>query len=197
MSELATVTANIHLPGCKILRNGLQIERGLAKETLEEIGRTLSLVEQSALWWWGDYLCHVEAEWGETYAEAAAKSSYSYSTLRNAKWLSSKLKLSYRRDKLSYTHHLEALSECGGDALKAHTWLMHAEQEGWSISAMRAAIRLAQKDPDTEQPTHEPQQSPYDIVKNIKSWWRTVEAAATPEIRQRVKEDLIEFANQL
>lgn len=152
--QLTAVTNSIQIPGCELRKNGLVIAGELTQEAVNAIAGTLLAVEHCAMWWWGDFLCAVEAKHGSMYDEALKVSAYSYGVLRNAKWICSAFELSCRNDRLSFGHHHCALVECDGDAKKAEEWLARAAEEGWSISEMRKAIRSENaehkdKNPDT------------------------------------------------
>jgi hypothetical protein len=105
------------------------------------IAGTLLAVEHCAMWWWGDFLCAVEAKHGSMYDEALKISAYAYSTLRDAKWVCSNFDLSCRQDNISFGHHYASLVECDGDTEQAKEWLAKAVEGKWSISEMRRAIR--------------------------------------------------------
>lgn len=132
----------IAIPGCRLSPCGLRLDEGLSKEETELVGKTLNTISQCGLWWWGDYLCQVDRRHGEKYTESVLKSGYSYSSLAQAKWVCHHLDFSKRLEKLTFSHHMEALGECDGDALKALEWLTKARDGEWTVAQLRAAIRL-------------------------------------------------------
>lgn len=185
MSELAIVTNAITLPGCTLLRVGLQMDENLSDQQLSEIGRTLNAMQECGLWWWGDYLCQIERRKGEKYAEAVEESGYSYSALSDAKSVCSRIGLSSREEELSYTHHREALGECQGDAIKALHWLTQARANKWSVAEMRKAIRLANATHPSDG-QRRGQESVYDSLKGLKLWLRSDLQDSTPELRSEL-----------
>lgn len=60
--------------------------------------------------WIGDWLNYGENVWGKMYEEAIEQTGFDYGTLRDDKWVSSRIELSRRRDNLSFAHHREVAS---------------------------------------------------------------------------------------
>ena len=128
----------IELPGCKLSRIGLVFDNQVTYEQWEDSGRRLRMVEGSVLWWIGDWLNFGERKWGEMYSQALDETDYDAGTLRNAKYVSSRVDLSRRRDNLSYSHHAEVASF---EAKEQEKWLAKAEQKDWGHRELRQAIR--------------------------------------------------------
>jgi len=63
-------------------------------------------------WWLGDWLNYGERQYGEMYSQAIEEVNLDYGTLRNFKYVSSRIELSRRRDKLSWFHHREVAAQC-------------------------------------------------------------------------------------
>jgi len=78
-----------------------------------------------------------EREYGKKYKEALDETGYAYQTLANIKYVSGRFGISQRRENLSWSHHavIAALESPEQDE-----WLDRAEQEGWSVKALRKQI---------------------------------------------------------
>lgn len=192
---LTEIQQNITLPSCTLHKCGLQIDQAATEEDLAAIGLTLNAIGQCGLWWWGDYLNGIERRKGEKFTEALAESSYAYSSLRNAKWVTGKIDLSMRIDKLSFNHHQEALSECDGDAQKAMEWLAAAAKGEWSISELRKRIRISKMGYDNS--NEKAEHSIYDEVKEMKRWFRSSLDNAQPALLTQLRTDLVEMVEAI
>jgi len=84
------------------------------------------------MWWIGDWLNYGEKQYGETYAKALDVTDYNYDQLAKAKWVSSKYEPWCRHQKLSYTHHREALG--ADNPVEILEW---AEQNKASVKDLR------------------------------------------------------------
>ena len=76
----------------------------------QECGVFIQEAEKSVQFWIGDWLNFGEKAWGKKYEEALEKTGLDYQTLRDYKWVASKVPLSSRNDKLSFHHHREVAS---------------------------------------------------------------------------------------
>lgn len=177
--QLEIVENAISLPGCELRKNGLIISGELSHEKVVQITSALNAFEQCGQWWWGDFLCAVESEYGSTYDEGLKLASgYAYQTLANAKWVCSRFKLSLRRENLSFKHHVTALEECDGNPKAACHWLDKAEDNKWSVSEMRKQIRM-QGSQHTERATQHPSFNPVGWLIEGKNFYQK-KAATTP-----------------
>lgn len=129
--------SDLTIPG-KISGVGLLLPKELSFEDWEQVVARLGMLTKACMWWWGDALNYGERKYGEMYAQALDSSDYDYQTLRNAAWVSSRIELSRRRDKLSWNHHLEvaALEPEQQDVL-----LRQAESEDMTRDDLRRAVR--------------------------------------------------------
>ncbi len=116
------------------------------KTTFEEwgeIGRQLTGLEKSVMWWMGDW-CHFgERGYGDL-AKVALESDYAHQTWKHAASVSGKIERCRRRHLLSWSHHAEiaSLPPAQQDAL-----LDEAEEKGWSVRDIRkAAARIKRTD---------------------------------------------------
>jgi hypothetical protein len=119
-------------------RAGLNLPRDLPFDTWLRIGRHLSVLATSSAWCLGDWLVYGEAAYSGRYRDAIERTSLDYQTLRNYAWVARCFSLSRRRDRLSFSHHLEvaALPEPEQDF-----WLRKAEEHGWSRNRLRREVR--------------------------------------------------------
>ncbi len=82
----------------------------IGNPTFEEwlsAGTFINNADKSIHFWIGDWLNYGEAKWGEMYEQAIEATGFDYQTLRDDKYVASRVELSRRRDKLSFGHHRE------------------------------------------------------------------------------------------
>ena len=97
-------------------------------------------VEQHVHFWIGDLLAYGETRWGTTYAELGERTGFDPGTLRNLKWVASRVAPEQRRPGLSYAHHQEVVRL---PPEQQESVLARAEEEGWTSKAVRReAYRL-------------------------------------------------------
>lgn len=98
-------------------------------------------VEQHVHFWLGDLLAYGEREWGTMYGDLVERTGYDQGTLRNLKWVASRVAVDQRHPALSYAHHQEVVRL---PAEQQESVLARAEAEGWTSKAVRQeAYRLA------------------------------------------------------
>lgn len=119
-------------------RNALVLPEGLTQEEWIKAGDAITTAEGSVMWWIGDWLIYGGKRYGETYAEAEAKTRFARRTLRIAKHVADQFEMFRRRNNLSWSHHLEvaSLPEAEQDE-----WLDVAEKEGLSQKDLRVKLR--------------------------------------------------------
>lgn len=127
------------LPGV-LTETGWDAPATLSFEEWEVVGQWFKLAERSVMWWIGDWLAFGEKKYGETYSQALEATDYENGSLRNAKWVSSRIEVSRRRENLGWSHHYEVASLAPAEQEK---WLDKAEAEGWPHKELRAAIKRA------------------------------------------------------
>jgi hypothetical protein len=118
-----------------------------AELTFEEwaaIGNTLQQVNASLNWWIGDWLNYGERKWGEMYAQAVEVTGWDYDRLRDAKWVSGSIQLSFRNDNLSWTHHRHVASLSPTEQAE---WLGRAAANGWRSGQLKEAIKASKQLP--------------------------------------------------
>lgn len=72
-----------------------------------QCGQFIRQAKGAVHFWIGDFINYGESRWGEQYKDAIALTGFDYGTLRNDKWVASRVELSRRRDNLSFDHHVE------------------------------------------------------------------------------------------
>lgn len=101
--ELPTV----ELVNCKVSKVGLQILGDLNKSEWLSMGPGFAAMGSTVKWIIADWLCYGDRKYGEMYREASEVLGLAEKTLRNLKYVASKVQLSSRGDNLSFTHHRE------------------------------------------------------------------------------------------
>ena len=66
-------------------------------------------LERHVHFWIGDLLVYGEQQWGTTYAELGQRTGYDSGTLRNLKWVASRVAVEQRRPGLAFAHHQEVV----------------------------------------------------------------------------------------
>jgi len=100
-------------------------------------------IAKSCPWWIGDLLNLGEHSYGETYSQALSDTGLDEGYLRNLKWVCSRVELSDRSDKLSFSHHT-LVAPLDQDEQKK--WLVLAVNNKWSVAELRAAMREGQEE---------------------------------------------------
>lgn len=128
--------------GVRTTPTSLQLSDDLSFESWKQVGSSLCLVHKASAWWVGDWLRFGERSYGRRYKEAAEITGLDYQTLRNYAWVSSRLPMSRRRDKLSFQHHAEVASREPEDQ---EFWLSTAANLEWSRSEMRRRMKAGRQ----------------------------------------------------
>lgn len=122
---------------------GLIVKGDVPFEAWAAYGQALQLVQEAVHWILGDWLQYGEERYGEKYAQALDATSFSYGTLRNDRWVASRIEPARRRDDLSWSHHQEVSSL---EPEQQDFYLEEAERQGWSKRELREAIRKERSD---------------------------------------------------
>ncbi len=115
-------------------RNGITPVGDPTFEEWLSCGEFIKNADKSVHFWIGDWLNYGEAKWGQMYEQAMEQTSFDYQTLRNDKYIASRIDLSRRRDKLSFGHHAEVASY---EPHEQELLLERAEVLGLSIKQLR------------------------------------------------------------
>ncbi len=140
MNELAAYENKLTIGCFNFDKTGLVVNGDPTFEEWKKCGEFLKQAEKSVQFWIGDWLNYGEHRWGEMYTQAIEITGQEYKTVRNEKWVSSKIELSRRRDNLSFSHHAEVAQL---EPEEQDYWLDKAEEEGLSRNELRKAIRHA------------------------------------------------------
>jgi hypothetical protein len=119
-------------------RTSLSFPTPLALGDWLDIGRELFVINDASAWWLGDWLVYGQHRYPDRYRRAVEGTSLHYKTLRNYAWVARKFAPSRRHDALSFQHHAEV---AGLPEQEQDAWLDRAEQEGWSVAALRRYLR--------------------------------------------------------
>jgi len=141
----------LSMPNVELGTNYLKFNSPPTDGDFSQVFKALNAMQQSSLWWIGDFLANVELKKGEAYARAYTLTDYSGSTLWGAKSVCKRIPVELRLN-LSYSHHKEALGLTGDVAL-ALEFLRQAEQEKLSVKQMRKQIVLSLGDPTKQEKT--------------------------------------------
>lgn len=133
---------------CKRTQIDLSIKGRVRFDDWEALKSQLTGAEKGAPWWIGDWLVFGEEHFGEEYAqvidpddeEKRETKQISGETLRVYGWVAAKVSRVRRRTNLSWGHHREVAPQ---EPELQTAWLALAEQEGWSVHALRKAIKNA------------------------------------------------------
>ena len=154
-------------------KTSLAIRKNLSFAEWEELGGILANIGKGWPWWVGDWVNYGETRWGEKYAQAI-DNGFDYGTVRNAAWVASRVDVSRRRDKLSWSHHQVVAP------LKPREqtlWLDKAEANGWTRSELRDALRASQQLPTPPLPAGQ-----FHVLYADPPW--RYDFAASPDRRQ-------------
>lgn len=102
-------------------------------------GKHLQVINQSLQMLIGDWLNEGEKRYGETYAQATVLfPEAQLSTLKNWKWVASRVEKSMRADDLHYSHYLAVASVESPSERKE--WLQEAKSNKWSSNMLKEKV---------------------------------------------------------
>ncbi len=129
----------------KLTKNGIQFgQEKMPYQEWAKLGKELHRIRRWAAWAIGDWLNYGEQRYGEMYAQALDDTQYSYQTLCNMKYVSSRFEISRRAGELSWSHHAEVAALPRKDQ---DQWLERANAGGWSKSDLRGHLPGKDKKP--------------------------------------------------
>ena len=126
------------ITNCKVFKTGLILKEGLDFKDWQKIGGALKTFYKANKWWIGDWILYGERKYGEMYSQALGNTDYEYDTLKDIKYVSSRVEMSCRHDNLSFSHHKEV---AGLEPKEQDKWLAKAEEEGWDREEFRRQLR--------------------------------------------------------
>ncbi|MGA9855324.1 MAG: MT-A70 family methyltransferase [Gammaproteobacteria bacterium] len=130
-------TPILALPGT-CTKTSLVLPDDLCIEDWNTVGAQLKQASGSVMWWLGDWLNFGERKYGEMYAQAMEATEYGYQALKDAKYVSTHVEWSRRRDHVPHGIHREVASLAPPDQERL---LAQAEAENWTVREMRRAVR--------------------------------------------------------
>lgn len=125
----------------------LTIPESLTDHQVGMIGESLARIDGCLGWWWGDYFLTLKERGSPvTIAEFASVRGLSESTMHVYRQTSEFYPSHARNAQLSWTHHCECWRAMVAprDLSMACDWLDRAVTEGWSVGALRKAIKAEQ-----------------------------------------------------
>lgn len=139
----AEAVNDLTLPG-QITETGLELPQTLSIEEWGAVGAALGRIGKAVQWWIGDWLRYGKHKYGETHVQEASLIGYDRQYLKQMQWVSQSVEMVDRSTILSWRHHYEiaALPKAAQREL-----LAAAEREGWSVSGLRAAVKLHKAGP--------------------------------------------------
>jgi hypothetical protein len=135
---------------CTLTATSAQLNGNVDFKEWQRIGRTFAKVEAAYLWWIGDWLLFGVRNFGDKSRlalEYAHEIGLQPETLRQAIRVSESCQVGSRLPSLSWSHHQEVAPLPNKEQ---KTWLAKAEQNHWSVSDLRIAIRRGKGEYATE-----------------------------------------------
>lgn len=165
MNEIVSIKNELSLGKFHFDKTGLSVIGDPSFEEWQNCGEFLKRAEKSVQFWIGDWLNYGEKKYGETYTQALEITDYEEGTLQNAKWVSSKVESSRRRELLSFSIHQE-VAPLPPD--EQEYWLEKAEVEGLSKNDLRHEIKHARLEKQVDLPTEK-----YRVLLSDPPWQYT------------------------
>jgi hypothetical protein len=134
MSELLP----IQIERCQLTRVGAQFNEDLTVSEWMGIGKKLNAIGSCYQFLLGDWLNFGAAKYGEKYKVACEETELDYFTLARYASICGRIEFCRRRQNLTFTHHFEVAPL---SVKEQDHWLKKAEENKWSVSDLRAAIR--------------------------------------------------------
>jgi hypothetical protein len=104
-------------------------------------------LHRSSQWWIGDLLNLGEHTYGESYSQALEATGFEEQTLKNYKWVCSRVEKSLRKDNLTFSHHA-LVAPCQPDEQKQ--WLTLAANNHWTVAQLREAMHEGEDQGDVD-----------------------------------------------
>ena len=126
------------LQKCKLTPVSLEIAGQIKIEEWLKIGEGLKAFSSGTKWWIGDWILYGEQKYGEMYSQGIEKTGLEYDTLKDIKYVASKIEKSGRHDNLSFSHHKAVASL---ELKEREKWLVKSEKENWDRNQLRNEIK--------------------------------------------------------
>lgn len=124
---------------CALTPTAAKLKTGIDFDEWRKIGASLAKASRSLQWWIGDWLNYGVKEYGDKRAlaiEHAAQFGVQADAIRYMMHVAEKVVT--RVTSLSWSHHREV---CGLSPREQKQWLTKAQDEQWSVSDLRQALR--------------------------------------------------------
>ena len=124
-------------PSCHCPAPACETSRGPSKS----MGETLIRIDSAIQWWVGDWLNAGERNYHERYAQAISETGAAIQTLMDYKWVANAIKISLRKENVSFTVHKHIASlppEKHAEAIR------QAAAEKWTTREARSKVRQLQ-----------------------------------------------------
>jgi len=125
---------------CTFTKTSLILDESISDEDYLKVGKFLTKVKKSLMWWIGDWCAF--GEFNENFYFTGImleiRSHYSDKSIYNATWVCHKIEPSRRREKLEFGHH-EAVASLEPE--EQDNWLERAEKERFSVMKLRRLIK--------------------------------------------------------
>jgi hypothetical protein len=128
----------------RLTATGWSCAAGLTPGDWVRCGCSLGRLGRACGWWLGDWVRYGNLRYGERYALAARITGYDSQTLMNFAYVTSRFEISRRREKLSFSHHVEVASLPKPDQDR---WLDVATEERLSVRELRKRVRPGLRSP--------------------------------------------------
>ena len=122
-----------------ITETGITFDADCSFEDWQLLGTRLARIGRSVGLLIGDWINHGETHYGEKYKQALAETRFDYQTLRNFAYVSRKIEMSCRQDKLAFEHHLTVAKLKPEEQKK---WLELAAKEKLGYRRLRKSINF-------------------------------------------------------
>jgi hypothetical protein len=152
-----------------------------------QVGAALAAMQQSAPWWWADYLVYAET-YGLACVLDQKRRDLHRSTLYAYKAVARFYIAGDRHPALEFGHHLAAMYCLGENATvkEAKEWLQRCAEGEWTVGELREKIRLGNRASENDPGPMRGIMRITDFVK-VSRWTETVKAS---ELEPREADEL-------
>ena len=173
-TTLAIAESSVQIPGVRATRIGLEIDENLTTEAANTVFACLEHITGCSNWLWGDALTFAGRKWGNQYVEsiymrARSATGLAIQTLKAAKFTADRIPLIRRREKLTFSHHLEIAFGFDDLAIQDE-WLDRALVEKLGVIELRKAIRLSKQEIFEEPNTEVGKYDPLSAYLTLSGW---------------------------
>jgi hypothetical protein len=193
---------SINDPKFAITPTGIEFHEELSFDEWEDLGQKLAPVGKSIGFIIGDWINYGENHWGDKYDDAIKRTGMAYQTLRDFAYVARRVQLSFRNDKLDFTHH-RVVAKLKDSEDQQH-WLDMAVKHNLGKRRLQKSInfgRLATEQEVAGDPYDKPHTTYLSLLNKIRRWWQEqIEKSPVEkwdkERRQALKDDF-EFVKDI